>query len=255
MKELFLALQFLTIIPVKVNPFGAAQKLPRTDDENKLAASMIFFPLVGCLIGLILAGIQSLSSFLGFKAIPAAIIVIIAMTILTGGIHLDGLADTSDAFLSHKNKEDLLRIMRDPHIGTMGVLSVISALLLKIALLSSINPSLKISALLLMCALSRWSLICALYFFPYARREGKARAFKEKINPKIYLLATLITLAIAKGLWKSPGLLTFATVGLSAYALGRFFKKHIGGITGDTLGAINEISEIIVLLCFCILGK
>ncbi len=244
MKEFLFALQFLTIIPVKVKKM----------DENKFAASLIYFPLIGCFLGALLAGVRLLASFLNLTTTSTSIIMIILLIFLTGGIHLDGLADTTDAILSRKNKEEMLGIMRDPHIGTMGALSVISILLLKIAFLVSIDVSLQTRALLLMCILSRWSLVLSLYFFPYARKEGKARLFKEKINLKIYLLATLITLVAVTELLKFKGLLIFTVVGGAAFLLGRFFQKHLGGITGDTLGAINEVSEVIVLLCFCIFG-
>lgn len=245
MKEFLIALQFLTTIPVKI----------RKIDEKKFASSMIFFPIVGCLLGLILIAIQFLFFSLGLKDFPVSIIVIISLIILTGGIHLDGLADSADALLSHKSIEDKLNIMRDPHIGTMGALSIISMLLLKIALLSSINPSLKIHAILLMCILSRWSLVFSIYLFPYARKEGKARVFKDSINLKIYLLATLIALGASIEFWRFQGLLTLAAVGGAAFGIGCFFKRQLGGNTGDTLGATNEISEIIVLLCFCVFEK
>ncbi|MFH1692353.1 MAG: adenosylcobinamide-GDP ribazoletransferase [Candidatus Omnitrophota bacterium] len=245
MKEFLTALQFLTIIPIKISKM----------DDNKLARSMIYYPIVGCLLGLILCAITLITSRIGCSSIAEAIIIIISLIILTGGIHLDGLADTADAFLSRTSKEKMLLIMRDSHIGTMGVLSLLSALLLKIAFLSTLSPALKIPAILLMCILSRWSLVFSTYIFPYARKEGKARAFKEKIHFKIYLLATLFTLGAAIEFGRFYGLIAFSAIGLNAYVFGYFFKRHLGGITGDTLGAVSEISEIIVLLCFCLLGR
>lgn len=243
MKEFLYAFQFLTIIPVHIKRM----------DEKKLGRSLIFFPVVGLILGGALAGILLLSSVLKFQMISTSIIVVVTLIFLTGGIHSDGLTDTFDALLSRKGKEEMLSIMRDPHIGTMGLLSIISSILLKIAFFQSIDPDFQIQALFVMCIASRWSLVFSIYLFPYARKEGKASIFKEKITPNIYVLSTLVALASTLEIARLKGIIALAVVGIFAFFFGRFFKKHLGGMTGDTLGAVNEISEIIVLLCFCIL--
>ena len=140
MKSLWLAIQFLTTIPINI----------KYKDEKELPHALIFFPFVGLLLGLILAGINHLLFILNFNDLLSNVILIISLILLTGGIHLDGLADTFDALASRKNKEEMLEIMRDSHIGVMGVLSIVSILLLKISVLSSLSPSLKIISLILM---------------------------------------------------------------------------------------------------------
>ncbi len=184
---------------------------------------------------------------LNFPEFSINIILVIALVILTGGMNLDGLADTADALLSRKSKEEMLLIMRDSRIGTMGVLALISIILLKIAFLScGISP--KAISLLLMCILSRWSLVFGMFLFPYAREEGKARIFIEGITPKIFILATIITLIPVMAIWRIKGLLVFIIIGGVNYILGKTMCKEIGGITGDTLGAAGEITAGAVLL-------
>ncbi|MBU1853752.1 MAG: adenosylcobinamide-GDP ribazoletransferase [Candidatus Omnitrophica bacterium] len=243
MKNFLIALQFLTSIPVRI----------KNIDENKVSSS--YFPLVGLLLGLILIGANRFLWFLGFEQFFINIILVILLIILTGGIHMDGLADTMDAFLSRKGKDEILRIMRDSRIGTMGVLSLVSIILLKIAFISSISLDLKEPSLILMCVFSRWSLVLSMFLFPYAREEGKAKIFVRNINIKVFIFSTVITILCAFMFWRVSGLVTLAVVALSAYIAGRAISERIGGITGDTLGAINEFAEIAVLFNICVLGR
>lgn len=245
MKNLLLALQFLTIIPVRV----------KYVDEKRIARALIYFPLIGLLLGVILTGIDRLLFILRFEQFISNVILVILLVVLTGGLHMDGLADTFDALLSRKNREDMLRIMRDSHIGVMGVLAIISVILLKIAFLSSLNAESKIVTLLLMCILSRWSLVLAMFLFPYARQEGKAKAFIEGINFEILTLATLIALICAALIWQIKGIFIMAMVGVSSYLIARFINSRINGLTGDTLGAINELVEVIILFGISILER
>ncbi len=242
-KRFLLALQFLTTIPVKF----------RTVQEKEMQESAIYFPLVGLFLGLILVVTDYLLSFINFTLILVSVILIILLIILTGGLHLDGLADTFDAFLSRKNKEETLRIMQDSHIGTMGGLAIISIILLKIALLYSIGVLLRPLALVLMCILSRWSLVLAMFLFNYARQEGKAKVFIQGMNLKIFILATIIALVSALVIWKIKGLMIMIIVALVTYLTGKVISNKIGGITGDILGAMNEIAEVVILLSIYIL--
>ncbi|TRZ50353.1 adenosylcobinamide-GDP ribazoletransferase, partial [bacterium] len=191
--------------------------------------------------------------FLNFEPFISNTILIVLLIIFTGGLHLDGLADTADAFLSRKTKEEMLKIMHDSHIGAMGVLSLICILLLKIAFLSSISPALKTIGLLLMCTLSRWTLVFSMFLFPYARNEGKAKVFAEGVNFKIFISATIITLTSTLIIWRLKGLFVFGIIAMSTYIISKFINNKIGGITGDTLGAINELTEVIALFSIYIL--
>ena len=245
MKNFLLALQFLSIIPVKI----------RRIDERRMSGSVVYFPLVGLLLGLILTGANNFLCFLGLEHLFINIILIVFLIFLTGGMHLDGLADTIDAFSSRKNKEEMLGIMRDSSIGAMAALGLISIILLKIALLSSIGVSLKTGALLLMCILSRWSLVLSMFLFPYAREKGKAKTLIQGTDLRVFGLSTIVTLVCVITFWRAQGLLIMAIAAIAAYAFGRFTSSKIGGITGDTLGATNELIEIITLFAICALPK
>ena len=242
MSSFLLAVQFLTVLPLKVKQFN----------EKRIAWALVFFPVVGLLLGLILIGLNTLFSGLGILPAVVNIILVITLIILTGGLHMDGLSDTADAFLSGKSKEEMLEIMRDPHIGVMGVLSLISSILLKIGLLSSISAITKPAALILMCILSRWAVVIVMYLFPYARQEGKAKLFIQGLNLKILIVSLIVVLVFSFSIWGLKGWLVLLIISGCAYLINKAIAGKIGGVTGDTLGATIEIMEIVVLLTVCI---
>ncbi len=243
MNQFLLALQFLTILPIKFKDFH----------EKKLAESLIFFPLAGLLLAVILAGANSLFNLFFIKELAVSVSVIVLLIILTGGMHLDGLADTFDAILSRKNKDEMLAIMRDSRTGAMGVISLISVILLKIVFFYALNPSIKIPGLILMCVLSRWAMVFSIFLFPYARQEGKAGIFMRGVSRRIFFWATVITLLIVFFTFSFKGLLIWIAVALTAYLIDRVISNKIGGLTGDTLGGLNEMMEVFVLFGFCII--
>ncbi|MBI5555290.1 MAG: adenosylcobinamide-GDP ribazoletransferase [Elusimicrobia bacterium] len=245
MKSFFLALQFLTIIPLKLEKFK----------EQDLAESSKYFPLVGLLLGLILAGAHRLLLLLNFDPFSINISVVVLLVALTGALHLDGLADTTDAFLSRKNKDEMLQIMRDPHIGVMGTLSLLCIILLKIAFFSSIDAALKTTALLLMCSTSRWTLVLSMFLSSYARHEGKAKVFMQGMNLKIFIIATIFTLAICVLIYQLKGFIILLVIALLAFWVNSFLNSKIDGVSGDTLGAVNELMELAILFSLGLLAK
>jgi len=237
MSSFLLAVQFLTLIPLKIKDAG----------EKKIAKAAAYFPLVGLLIGLVLLGVNYYLIMINLSSFTISIILVVALIALTGGMHLDGLSDTADAFLSNKPKDEMLAIMRDPHIGVMGVLSIISVILLKIGLLAALQAPLRITALLLMCLLSRWSLVGAMFFFPYARSEGKAKVFMNSMTFRVFLVSTVIAVSFSVLIWQLKGLILFAIAGFIAWIFSKLISRKIGGITGDTLGALCELNELAIL--------
>ncbi|MFA5096953.1 MAG: adenosylcobinamide-GDP ribazoletransferase [Candidatus Omnitrophota bacterium] len=244
MNSFLLALQFLTVIPLRIKDV----------DERKISRAAGYFPLVGLLLGLILVGINSCLSILHFPGFAAAIILIVSLAVITGGMHLDGLADTADAFLSGKAKDEMLVIMRDPHIGVMGVLSIVAALLIKAALLYSISAPLKIIALLLMCVLSRWGAVLAMSLFPYARKDGKAGVYIRGMNRGILIFALITTLFFSFLIWQFKGVFALLAISGCVYLGAGFSRRKIDGITGDILGAGIELAEVVVLFIVCSAG-
>ncbi len=241
MDSFLLALQFLTVFPLRIKEVSKA----------KLSRAMIYFPVVGLILGFLLVGINAISGILNFSGLTANILVVVALITITGGMHLDGLSDTADAFFSGKPKEEMLTIMRDSHSGVMGVLSLISIILLKVGLLG--GAPLKAAALLLICSLSRWSAVLTLFLFPYARSEGKAKAFAEGINAKIFFLSTILAIIFALGIWRLKGLAVFSVIAGCTYLFGKATTRKLGGITGGTLGANIAIMEVISLFIGCII--
>lgn len=240
------ALQFLTIIRLN----------HKTEDEQtRLAQSLVYFPLVGIVLGAVLAGVNQLLTHLSLEPLLVNVILVTLLIIFTGGLHLDGLADTFDALLSRKPREQMLEVMRDAHIGTMGVLSLVVMILWKLALLYSLPPQMVNLSLIFMSCFSRYAMVLAIFTFPYARQEGKARVFISGANSWLLIGATAITLLAAFGAFGLKGEIILLAVSLAALWWGRFLTCKLGGLTGDTLGALNELSEVLTLLMIYILTK
>jgi len=241
-KKFLIALQFLTILPIKIK-----SKI-RKEDFGK---SLLFFPVVGALIGLVLTLALFLLKFLPTLVIGAFILIL--SIVITGGIHLDGFADTCDGFYGNKPKEKILEIMRDSRIGVMGVIGIISILLLKFNLIVSIPQGILWKILIAMAVFGRWSQTAACYISNYVRPEGKAKCFIEYADKNEFFMGTFFTIALFLLLMGLKGviLLIFSLVPVLLFI--NYTKKKIGGMTGDTIGAASEIAETGVLLfavCF-----
>jgi len=237
MKRFLIALQFLTILPVKVK-----SKL----EKNDFGASLLYFPLVGLLIGLILA--LSAFSLFSFPTLLKAAIILIISIIITGAIHLDGFADACDGFYGNNPKERILEIMRDSRIGTMGVVGIVSILLLKFSLIAGFSEGLLWKILLLMAVFSRWTQVMACFGSSYARQEGKAKYFIEYAASKEFFIGFLFTLALFCVFLKLKGIILFSASLLPVFLFMQYMKKRIGGMTGDTIGGLSEFAEVTVLL-------
>lgn len=233
---LFKALGFLSILPV---PKVATR-------EEDLAGIMAYFPLVGALLGAILAGLNLLLGSL-WSATTTATLLVVALALLTGGLHLDGLADAADALLSRKEREAKLAIMEESQIGTFGALAVVYCLLLKLAFLSELPTPARGRGLILAVALGRWAMISVAMLFPSARSEGMGWAFKAHLRGRDFALATLVSLGLAALLFPFWGLAVCGALWLATMALGRAMTRALGGMTGDTYGATCEIGEVLAL--------
>jgi adenosylcobinamide-GDP ribazoletransferase len=209
---------------------------------------MAYYPLVGFCIGMILVVARRFFAlFLPHTVV--AILLIVLLVLVTGGLHLDGFSDTIDGLRSGKNREESLRIMRDSRVGAFGVIGVTCLLILKFTLIVEIPEKILDRSLLLMTTLGRWSMVQALYGSVYARAEGGlAKPFVEGIRIKEYLISTILALVLAASLFGLCGLLILGVNGLLGYGIRRYFHRRLGGITGDVLGATGEASEVTSLL-------
>lgn len=230
------ALRFLTVLPI-----GPATAAP----ESGIARSLAWFPVAGLLIGLLLLPVGWLAGLAWDAGVRAACI-IVAWGMITAGMHLDGLGDTFDAVMSWRARERKLEILRDSRIGTMGLLAIGAVLLLKFAWLQASGDAWW-RAVLLAPVWGRWSQIYGLCRFPSARAEGLGHTFQQQIEQRSLFRATLAALLVTLLLGPIQGLVAGLLVWGIAALLYRWWVRDLGGLTGDTYGALCEISEVIVL--------
>lgn len=234
-----LALTFLTVLPwPRLGQVG----------PGDLARSMFWFPWVGLILGLGFWG-----AFLGLQGFfppAAAAALLLTLTVLaTRGLHLDGLADTVDGLGGGNTPEKRLAIMKDSRLGAFGAVSLFLALLLKFAFFLAWMEKGLGAALILFPVLSRWGMVFLAYLSPYARPEGGlGQAMTAGVTGKALLGATLSVLALAWLTTRISGLLLLAAAAAVTWLLGIYFRKRLGGVTGDVLGAANEVLEILVLM-------
>lgn len=237
MTSFLAALQFLTIVPIRLERIA----------QKDIAHALTYFPCAGLIIGLWCVLVEVCLDGLGFSRIATGMLVIVFLAVVTGAMHLDGLADTADALFSRKDRDSMLAIMRDPHLGTGGTVAVVCLLLAKTACLVTIPQQIEASVLILMCVVSRWVLVLLMRGFPYARREGTASAFIGTMGYKGIFFSTLITAYLAWCVLGVPGLVLAASSAGCAVIIAAYAGRKFGGITGDVLGAALELTEVFVL--------
>lgn len=239
MKKFLLALQLLTIIPIKTKS---------AMDERDLGGCTAFFPLVGAVQGIILVGANLFfSRFLPHDIVSALILIILIAT--NGGFHLDGFADTVDGLAGGNTKEERLNIMKDSRIGAIGVVAIVLLLLLKFLLINNLQADIKNYILFLLPVIGRWSIVPMAYWGDYARPDGGlGKAFVKYTGLMEFLLATGLMLFFSIMLLSWRGLVYAGVLFIVAYLLTIFFKKKLGGVTGDVLGFQSEVSEVIFLI-------
>jgi adenosylcobinamide-GDP ribazoletransferase len=260
MRQFFLALQFLTILPVKVGG---------TVTEKDMSWSVIFFPVAGAIQGLFAVGMALLSvNFLSSEM--ASGLVLLTFIVINGGFHLDGLADTFDALAVKSggdpaaDRQRKLDIMKDSSTGAIGVVAIVMTILLKFLFLNNLL-SFSLSAgryvfLFFMPIFSKWVMVATMYYGNSARQDGLGKIFIDNITPSKVFLTSLFVVFFYAGaeifyLHKTYGtgsILFFFVISAASYLFcllsARFFVERFGGLTGDTLGAIGEISEILFLM-------
>lgn len=237
LKSFMFALIHLTRLPLPAIKF----------DEVSCGRSTAFFPAAGFILGLILAALAWAAGWLAPRQIQASLLVA-GMVALTGGIHLDGFMDSVDGLFSGRPRERKLEIMRDSRVGSFGVIGVVCLLLLKYNLFLGIPDQFLWKALLVVPAISRWSMCYAVIAFPYVRREGLGRIYKLHSGMKQLLGATVMTALIAGFTLGLYGVWLLALGGVLTYLAGLRITKELGGLTGDVYGFINELLEVILLL-------
>lgn len=230
------ALRFLTILPI---PGNASMS------EQGITASIPWFPAAGLVIGLLLLPVGWLSGLL-WDDLVRAVCLVVAWGILTGGLHLDGLSDTFDAVMSWRPRERKLEIMKDSRIGAMGTLALVAVLLLKVAWLQAAADGWW-QAVILAPVWGRWADIYGIFWFPPAREGGLGRSFHAQVRRRDFFVATVATLLLTLLVGQWHGLAAGLLVWGSTHLLACWWKRDLGGLTGDTYGALNEIGEVVAL--------
>jgi adenosylcobinamide-GDP ribazoletransferase len=241
MKALISALQFITILPVgKAKTFEPSEMVP-------------YFPIVGLIIGCIVAGADRL--FLLFWSLPiASLLDVLVLAALTGAFHLDGLGDTADGLYGHRSREDALRIMKDSRIGAMGLIAIISILALKWGGLSGLEGSQRSLLIIIIPAYARTGILFGMKMLPYGRPEGgTGKPFFQEHFPAGSFWGALPALVLSLLLGWRCVLINLAFIGI-AFGVIAYYKKKINGITGDMLGAMVEVIEAGLFLLLSIGG-
>ena len=235
------ALHFLTIIPAP---------LPSVLPDDTWGKSMAYFPLVGFVLGACLVVGNSVLLHVWPPAVVAACVLGL-WVVLTGALHLDGLADCCDGLLVAKTPDERLRILRDTHVGTFAIVGVVILLLIKYACLLTLETDVGTMNVTLALApvLSRWAMVYATVVYPYGRKgHSLGQTFSSHVTRHSLGVSSLMALALGALVGGWFGLAALALVWLLTCGVARWAMTRIPGLTGDVYGAINELCETAVLL-------
>ncbi|MBP2645559.1 MAG: Cobalamin synthase [Firmicutes bacterium] len=240
MKDFITALQFLTRIHILRQEEVTAAEFGR---------SVRYFPLVGAVIGAILASWAFLTlGYLPIHVLAASLIIL--ELVLTGGLHGDGFMDTMDGVFSGRSRERMLEIMKDSRVGANGVMAFCALILLKWSLiLDLLLTGTGTVAFFVMPLLGRLAIVIAVTAFPYARPEGIGKAFAQFAGRPSLYFAVVLSIVLVLPFGKTAGTIMVLAV-VVTLVLCRYFVKRLGGLTGDVYGAVNELVEIAVLILF-----
>lgn len=232
----FVALRYLTILPV---PRGRG-----SGDPGRAAA---WFPVVGILLG----GLLAIGSAVAERLVPpavAAVLLVALWAVLTGGLHLDGLADACDGLGGTWTREDALRVMRDPHSGPYAVSGIVLVLGAKAAALASLSGGARWRALLVAPVLGRAATLLLVRLCPPAREGGAGHGLAAGLGPAGLAAGLGVAAGVSVAALGPWGLLPTALVALWTWGVAAYLRRRLGGFTGDCLGALVETTEAAILV-------
>lgn len=238
-RALAIAFSFLTRVPTRIGDMS----------ERDMRTASAWFPIVGAVVGLIVGGAYALA----FQVLPSLLAAILAVAlgiVFTGGFHEDGLADTMDSFLSGAVGDRALQIMRDSRVGTHGAIALVVSVAWRVVALASLAPTMGVVALVTAHSLSRAGSVVLIGLSPPARSDGLAKTMLGGTSPAATLFAVSTALllgGVLAGAWVGPSVIVVALA--TAWAR-RAACRKIGGITGDVLGANQQLGEMSVLAVF-----
>ncbi len=239
-RDILILIQFYTRIPIKKE---------LDFDKERYAKSIFFLPIVSLLIAIPIYIVYFLGIKLALDKYLIGFLLLLTNISLTGGLHLDGLADSFDGLFSYKKKDKMLEIMKDSNIGTNGVIGLILILLGKCILYAN----LAITPIILSLPSARLNLVYQSYKLSYERKEGMGEALFKYVNRRDFIKTYLITLFIFSIDYRYILILIFNL--FFGDRINRWVKKKIDGGTGDTLGMTIELSEVFFLIIAVILKR
>ena len=239
MNAFFAALQFLTIIPGPKN-------LPSVD----WGWAAIFFPVIGLLLGTVLVLSDFPLRLLASPGLCAAVLVAV-LAFLTRGLHLDGLSDTFDGLGAGGDRDRMLAIMDDSHVGAFGMIAVLLVLILKIEAIQSTDAD-RWRLLLAAPILSRWAMV-VLGYRSLPTKPGLGSSFIGHLENKHVAVASIISVMLLAVILRAGGIALILLTGLFTWAIKTYFHRRLGGINGDIFGAVGELTETFALV-FLALG-
>lgn len=235
MTDLRLAIGFLTVLPVA--PAG----------EARMGPARAWFPLVGLGLGGVLLGLDVAAR----EALPPLVvgaILVAALLVLTRAIHTEGFLDCCDGLFGGYSREERLRILRDTHVGAFAVIGGAALLLLKWSAIAGIPDGARTGLLLAFPCLSRFGMVATMALFPYVREQGLGTAFQEGRGWWQVAVASATAAAVAVLVLGGGGAILLGAASVVALGAGRWMTGMLGGMTGDTYGAVNEVGEVAVLV-------
>ncbi len=252
LKNFITALQFLTIITVRKD---------HEIEEGDLAKSMVYFPLVGFLIGFLLVNADKIFALVALPQTIATFLLVIISVLITRALHIDGLADTFDGLMGGRDHSSRLAIMKDSRLGTAGALGIVFVVFMKYLCLNNLFESDRIVALLVAPALARWSQTLMVSNASYGREHGMGEAFVGHLRTSGIYATSAVAVALSAFVIVRLDLhsvvlffVLICGVLLLTWLGKRYLVRKLGGVTGDAIGAMSELNEVLVLFLFVILS-
>jgi adenosylcobinamide-GDP ribazoletransferase len=239
-RSLRAAVSFLTVLPVANADGSPGERLGRA-----------YFPAIGALIGLA-AGAAFLIAASATTPLLGASVAVAVLAVMTGALHLDGVADSIDGLMTHGDAARRLEVMRDPRLGSYGVTAITVVLLLEVAAIASMSPVRALAGLVIAGALSRLATLAIITFVPYVRPAGLGVAAWDPRRRGLDLTVGAASAAVVCLLDWRRALVALPLVALVAVSLAAVARRRVGGATGDICGATAELGQLAVLLVFAV---
>jgi adenosylcobinamide-GDP ribazoletransferase len=238
LRQVRLATAFLTILPAGLEIDAA---------PADVAASFGWFPLVGFGVGLALCAVDWALTPL-FGHVLRAVLIVLVLTAVTGAVHLDGVADTADALGAGRNRERALEILRDSRIGSFGSIALYFVLGLKVVAIAGAGGAGRYAAIFMAPGLGRWAMVALASGLDYLRAEGAGAAMLSRDRRRNLSVATVTAVVALGPLVMFHALRACLVAAAVTLALRSFYRRWLGGVTGDLIGAAGELVETAVLI-------